>query len=128
MKTVYTAYKQPQPNGAYFYSAPYADDFPTIYPQTEVAIPETLYNGMPKFDWSKNEWYDASQEAAEKLMSDLQKANTQLKTDLATAQADATAAKTQVGGLQMQVLNLTKQVLDLKAASAPAPEDDKEEK
>ncbi|KRO17421.1 hypothetical protein [Lacticaseibacillus saniviri] len=129
MKTVYTIYQQPQPNGAYFYVADYADDYPTDYPQTEVAIPDEIKDGLPKFSWSDNAWHDVSDEGQAKLLSDLQKANTQLQTQnvaltkqLAEVTQSASEATEKAGKLQTQIVALTQQVAQLMAPNAQETE------
>ena len=107
MKTVYTIFNQPQANGAYFYAANYADDYPLSYPQTDVAIPEDMLNGLPKFDWGDGAWHDASEDAQAKLLSDLQKDNSNLKDALTTAEADNKMLKQAVASIGLKVAELS---------------------
>lgn len=122
MKKVYTVYQTPQPNGAYFYVADYADDYPTDYPQTEVAIPDEIKDGLPKFNWHDNSWHDASEEGQAKLLSDLQKDNTQLKSDLQVEQNARIAAESERDTLTQAVKSLGLQVAMLTAQNTKPTE------
>ncbi|KRM72999.1 hypothetical protein [Lacticaseibacillus brantae] len=113
MKTIYETYNSPQPDGNFYYVHNVSDTRPTAHPYTEIPIPDSLKNGLPKFDWMKNQWVDASEDAQAKMLSDLQAAKTKLTADLKIEQDARIEAEAENNTIKQAVASIGLKVAEL---------------